>query len=46
MMMLIVVWRPDSVRTREGAETTVKANIMVQLRTAGTWTRVVAVKLE
>ena len=44
-MVLTVVWRPHSVGTREGAETTVQANTLVQLRTAGAWTRVVAVKM-
>ena len=44
-MMLTVMWRPDSLGIRKG-ETTVQANTVLQLRTAGVWTKTVAVKME
>ena len=45
-MMLTVMWRPNSLGIRKGAETTVQANTVLQLRTAGVWTKTVAVKME
>lgn len=38
-MRLTVVWRPDSVGARDGTETTVETNTVVQVRTAGASTR-------
>ena len=45
-MMLTVTWRPNSLGIRKGAETTVQANTVLQLRTAGVWTKTVAMKME
>lgn len=40
------MWRPDSVGARDGTETTVKTNTVVQVRTAGAWMREEAMNMK
>lgn len=45
-MMLNVVWKPECKDKRGCTESTVKASTVVQVRAAGAWTKVVAIKME